>query len=171
VNEATHETWLPVPEWEGLYEVSNLGRVRSLPRRGTHGRILRPGSDLAGCRRVVLSRRSSGQVNQKVALLVVLAFHCPKPFPKAVVRHLDGDNRNDTPGNLRWGTQSENMFDEVRHGTHANASKTCCPKCGGPYSVRDGKNGPRRYCPPCRSARTREASRRFYLRMKAARAA
>lgn len=51
----------------------------------------------------------------KRSVLVCLAFHGPKPFAKAEVRHLDDVKRNDVPGNLAWGTRSENAKDAYRN--------------------------------------------------------
>jgi hypothetical protein len=45
----------------------------------------------------------------RVAVLVCEAFHGGKPFPKAVVMHLDEDSRNNRPANLEWGTQKQNL--------------------------------------------------------------
>lgn len=45
----------------------------------------------------------------KVHILVCEAFNGPKPFPKAVVMHDDEDGSNNVPGNLKWGTQKENL--------------------------------------------------------------
>jgi HNH endonuclease len=47
--------------------------------------------------------------NIDVHVAVALAFHGPRPFPKAEVLHLDHDETNNTPNNLRWGTRSENL--------------------------------------------------------------
>ncbi len=46
---------------------------------------------------------------KKVHRLVCLAFHGPKPFPEAVVIHIDEDAHNNRADNLRWGTQKENL--------------------------------------------------------------
>lgn len=45
----------------------------------------------------------------KVARLVCEAFKGPPPFPRAGTLHLDEDSRNNRPGNLKWGTQRENL--------------------------------------------------------------
>ena len=45
-----------------------------------------------------------------------------------VVRHLDGDKENNRAENLAWGTDSENMIDQVRHGNHLHARKAHCPR-------------------------------------------
>lgn len=109
--------------------------------------------------------------SRKVATLVAEAFIGPRP-PGTVVRHDDGDHTNDAASNLIYGTVAENVKDTVRHGTHKNTRKTCCPKCGGPYSIRFLKDGrARRYCQPCRSAVMRKASQKYWAKVKAERQA
>ncbi len=47
--------------------------------------------------------------------LVCEAWHGPPPNEESIVLHLDGDPQNNTPQNLRWGTQQENAEDRERH--------------------------------------------------------
>lgn len=51
--------------------------------------------------------------------LLAETFVSPSPFPKACVRHLDGNPYNNAIDNLAWGTYLENENDKRRHGTHA----------------------------------------------------
>lgn len=62
-------------------------------------------------RHVMLRRFGDGprQQPRKVHQLVCEAFHGPKPFPDAVVIHLDENALNNRPENLKWGTQKENL--------------------------------------------------------------
>jgi len=134
------ETWKPVPAWEGYYEVGDHGYVRSLPRwvngrggsrRLVPGRILRPSySNTGGYPMVNLSlgeRREGRYVHD-----LVMRGHVGEPPEGQEVRHLDGDERNaalrDADGNPRliYGTHSENQFDQVRHGTHAEGRRDYC---------------------------------------------
>lgn len=136
------ELWRPVPEWEGKYEVSNLGQVRSLDRtfirRGDkrpqtrRGRVLRPmwTTAASGARygSVRFTDASAGRDEvHRVAALVCTVFHGPRP-DGLVCRHLDGDSTNNAADNLAWGTPSENTHDSVRHGTHPWARRTHCPQ-------------------------------------------
>lgn len=153
--------WRPVVGHEGLYEVSSTGQVRSVPRRGTRGKILKP---------QVRKQRDAGHLLLKVYRngvqktvtvhqLVAAAFLGPCPDGMQV-RHLDGDPSNNAVSNLAYGTSSENRLDSVRHGTHNNARKITC-KHGHPF---DGHNGRSRTCSTCRK---RTANAYYHRRKKA----
>jgi hypothetical protein len=105
------ERWLPIPGYEGLYEVSDMGRVRSF-RRGAGGRMLRPGRMPAGHMSVALGRGNS----QCVHKLVLLAFVGPAP-DRHECRHLNGVPADNRLENLKWGTRGENIRDAIAHGT------------------------------------------------------
>jgi transcriptional regulator of met regulon len=117
------EQWLPIAEYVGVYEVSSLGRVRSLTRivqgkwpRRIPTKILRLTKHNKGYRCVTLYR--DGRPNkQLVHHLVLEAFVGPRP-PDKEGCHGDRDRTHNDVENLRWGTRSDNMQDAVRHGTH-----------------------------------------------------
>jgi hypothetical protein len=126
------ETWVPIPEFEGLYEASTLGRIRSLPRidnRGgpRRGRVLKPQPcGRRGHRAVSLSK--NGVVTyDAVHRIIMRAFVGPRPAGMET-RHLNGDPADNRLVNLKYGTPSENALDRVRHGTHPMASKTHCKR-------------------------------------------
>lgn len=121
------EIWKDVVGYEGYYQVSDMGRVRSLPRivksRNRWGEVsLRwPGKLLTllsirgGYKKVLLSK--DGKVaNKVVSSLVMEAFIGPRPKGLFVL-HGDGDPENNRVSNLRYGTQKENMMDSILHGT------------------------------------------------------
>lgn len=126
----TDEEWRPIIGWEGLYEVSDLGRVRGVPRSqvrlGKTGKpttfrygykLLSPGKKDTGYLLVVLSDMTNNR--QKVAgvhRLVCEAFHGPRPDWDYEVAHGDHDKRNNSAANLRWATHRENIQDSVRDG-------------------------------------------------------
>lgn len=121
---------------EGSYEVSSLGRVRSVPRivhrqdgkpLPVKARVLKTWTDSKG---YVISTIKGPQ--RKVHRLVCEAFHGPPPPGKDQVRHLDGDPSNNHPANLRWGTAKENYSDIISMGRNWNQQKTSCPR-GHPY--------------------------------------
>lgn len=61
------------------------------------------------------------QICKRVCVLVLLTYKGPKPFPKAVCRHLDGVKDNNTDTNLEWSTVTQNNRDTVLHGRHFTA--------------------------------------------------
>jgi len=105
------ETWKVIPGYEGLYEVSDQGNVKTF-RRGANGRLLKPGRMPRGHLSVALGRGNS----QCVHKLVLLAFVGPAP-DKHECCHNNGNPADNRLENLRWGTRSENIRDAVRHGT------------------------------------------------------
>lgn len=119
------ERWLPVADYEDLYLVSTLGRVRSLPRNTTSGRIMRLVPDKHSYPYVTLTKNGV-QVRRAVAILVARAFIGPCPEGKEV-RHKDGHPPNCRASNLHYGTHRENMLDKRDHGTDPNTAKTHCP--------------------------------------------
>ncbi|WP_433708684.1 NUMOD4 motif-containing HNH endonuclease [Paenibacillus illinoisensis] len=109
------EEWLPVLNYEGLYEVSNLGRVKRLRSSDTSKeKVLKPQIQRDGYQRVTLSKR--GQ-KKRLAIhrLVAIAF-IPNPENKEQVNHLDADKLNNNLTNLHWATRKENMAHAITHG-------------------------------------------------------
>lgn len=103
--------WKDIPKYEGKYQVSNFGDVRSYCRSNTP-KILKPGRMPQGHLSVALGRGNSRCVHE----LVLLAFVGEKPH-KHECRHLNGNPADNRLENLAWGTRSENIKDAVAHGT------------------------------------------------------
>lgn len=164
---ATQEEWRPVVGYEGRYDVSNLGRVRSVDREvlTRWGPRLRKGKILAasinqrtGYRVATLSDKQSGRklYYALVHRLVLEAFVGPCP-PGMECCHGDLDRSNAALSNLRWDTRSANTIDAVNHQTNHNARKTHCPN-GHPYDQtykRPDGQGVGRLCSECKNARRR----------------
>ena len=120
-----NEQWQPILGYEGLYEVSDSGRVRSLDRivragsrwgphlRRQPGKVLRPGSQTSGHLLVQLSRDGVSSAH-RVHRLVLEAFIGPCPEGMECC-HDDGIPTNNDISNLRWGTKKSNFMDRVRH--------------------------------------------------------
>lgn len=102
---ATGMMWLPLPADPFLF-VSEDGEVVSLHKSG---RILK--ASLSGEYQGV---KVAG-VTRHIHRLVCETFHGPRHV--MVVRHLDGDRKNNRLSNLAWGTPLENSEDQARHGT------------------------------------------------------
>jgi hypothetical protein len=133
------ERWLPVPGWEGSYEVSDLGRVRSVTRRVAvtlpHGR--------PRCRGGVTWRTYQGKLlvpwysngyplvtltrgkavaKTRVGVLVLRAFR-GDPEPGQEVRHGPGGKADSRLVNLCWGTRKENFADRLLYGEGARGER------------------------------------------------
>ncbi len=129
--------WKAIPGYEGLYEVSDDGQVRSVERYVRMGRgegylrLIKSSmrslqTDPNGYMRVTFKRDGVTR-NHLVHHLVLEAFDRPKPAGMEC-RHLNGQPGDNRLENLRWGTSSENSFDVVRHGHHHGAVKTHCKR-------------------------------------------
>ena len=103
------ERWLPVPDFEDDYEVSDHGRVRrSRGARGVvAGRFLRPASSRGGYPQVVLYCDGHGK-RGPVHRLVAAAFIGPAPTPRHQVNHKNGIKSDNRLANLEWVTCQEN---------------------------------------------------------------
>lgn len=162
---ADGERWLPVVGYEGLYEVSDQGRVRSLDRvdsvgRSLTGRVLRPALLGGQSKYWAIGLSRAGQTKQRaIHHLVAESFIGPRPDDATVVRHLDDDRSNNTPGNLAYGTHSDNRIDSVRNGTHWIAGRTHCARgheyVGGNLTYRSDRGNTYRVCESCRLARVK----------------
>ena len=106
------EEWRQIAGSEGRYEVSDLGRVRSLLyRRQPVTATLKFGDSGAGYQTVWLGRSRKAYVHH----LVLAAFvgECPEGME---CRHLNGNRSDNRLGNLAWGTKAQNGRDKVDHG-------------------------------------------------------
>jgi hypothetical protein len=126
------ERWKPVVGYEGIYEVSDFGNVRSLDRVMTYpggrtyrwkGKVLSPGK--TGDRLTVALGNGTAK-SHYVHELVLTAFVGPCP-PDEEGCHNNGNGTYNALTNLRWDTRSENTFDCVRHGTHHAKNREACP--------------------------------------------
>lgn len=118
-----NEEWRAIPEFEGFYEVSNLGRVRSVDRTVTRsdgrvlhykGRIIKQSTDTVGRPQVVLCKGGKRYTKQS-HVLVALAFIGERPENYHVC-HIDGDYTNNKLSNIRYDTVSQNSIDNYRYG-------------------------------------------------------
>ena len=132
---AAVENWLPVVGYEGFYEVSNLGNVRSVDREFVNarghkrlwpGKAIKPMVGTNGYPSVGLKK--IGTVKRcNVHSLVMAAFVGGRPHGMDIL-HKDGCKTNPKLDNLRYGTKSENGLDAVRHGHHPKTKRTHCPR-------------------------------------------
>jgi hypothetical protein len=124
------EIWKAIPEYEGLYEASSDGRIRSVDRvvktfsaRGNRAANLhRKGKVLAlnvgphGYLLACLSKDGAAKT-RRVNVLVCAAFHGPRPTDDLQACHNNGNKNDNRAANLRWDTAKANQADRVQHGT------------------------------------------------------
>lgn len=127
------EIWKPVVGWEGHYEVSDAGRVRSLDvdRLDKNGRAWRKKGSIHGQHAkpngyIYVNLKSSPRKKRRyVHQLVLESFVGPRPDGHEAC-HDNGDRSDNRLENLRWDTISENRLDIGRMGRHNEGSKTHC---------------------------------------------
>lgn len=101
------EIWKPVPGFEGLYEVSNLGRLKSY-KQDPRGKILNLTNAKGDYLRVVLQGIGKQRKSTSVHRLVAEAF-IPNESGLPEVNHKDGNRQNNKAENLEWCTTAENI--------------------------------------------------------------
>lgn len=106
------EIWKDIPGYEGKYQVSDLGRVKSVPGGKRAGQMLHPGKSSNGYLTVALYKDGRA-VSHLVQDLVLAAFIGPKP-PGQCTRHKDDVRTHNELSNLCYGTQAENYRDVYR---------------------------------------------------------
>lgn len=126
------EEWKPVTGFEGEYEVSSTGGVRSITRkvrskggsfRTVPGQVLKQWT-VNGYLRVNLNQR--GVLTQTPVHRLVAEEFVPNPENLPVVRHLNDVKTDNRVENLAWGTASDNENDKVRNGGNHESNKTHC---------------------------------------------
>ena len=126
------EIWKPIKDFEGLYEVSNFGRVKSLNfHRENRPCILRQKKTKDGYLETALFKDGNAKFI-RTHRIVAQAF-CENPHNKLEVNHIDGNKHNNRADNLEWVTSSENQkhaykigLQGVSGGAISNRKKVKC---------------------------------------------
>lgn len=101
------EIWEDVRGYEGLYQVSNFGNVKSLNYNKTkQEKILKPKTSSAY--NIVCLCKNGNNKYCSIHRLVANAF-IPNPYSYSDINHIDGNKRNNSVKNLEWVSRSENM--------------------------------------------------------------
>lgn len=112
------EEWKPISGFEGLYSISNKGRLKSY-KVYPEGKVMKLTNKTGDYLRVVLQGRGKERKSISVHRLVAAHF-IPNPSDFPVVNHLDGNRQNNDVSNLEWCTPSQNM----RHAVERNPKMT-----------------------------------------------
>lgn len=113
-----NETWKDIQNYEGLYQVSNLGNVKNYK-----GLIMKQKPSKDGYVRILLCKNGKYK-SFYVHILVAKAF-IDNPNNKSEVNHIDGNKANNTSSNLEWVSRLENHFHAVKMNL-----KPACPTIG-----------------------------------------
>ena len=123
------EVFVPIANYEGIYEISNLGRVKSLARLSASGaslapKILKTSANGAGYLSVSLYK-GEGKWTTRVHCLVAAAFVENKnPAKFNIINHLDGNKLNPASANLEWNDHSGNSLHSYASGLSSNQGIT-----------------------------------------------
>jgi len=118
------EHWLPIPGWEGLYEVSDAGKIRSVDRIVANGanttRFIRGRILALTCRDGYMTATLKRQKRQQriyVNRVMLLAFKPRADSSELLACHDNGNRADNRLANLRWDDHSGNAADTALHGT------------------------------------------------------
>lgn len=124
------EMWKDIKGFEGMYQISNKGRVRSLDRAVKQrndsiqikkGKVLVQTKNHKGYYLVGLNKNNKKYM-KSVHRLVALAF-IQNPEKKPQVNHIDGNKKNNDSSNLEWVTASENITHAIKTGLFTHCLK------------------------------------------------
>lgn len=113
------EVWKDIEGYEGIYQVSNTGRVRSLDRlnsigQNRKGKILKEKVHTNGYHFVTLYKNKTRR--EKLIHRIVAETFLENKGNKRVVNHIDGVKTNNNVSNLEWATHKENSVHAVKTG-------------------------------------------------------
>lgn len=135
------EVWKDIKDYEGYYQVSNLGNIKSLDRYVDHycrfngkitpmlrkGRPRKIGSSPNGYSVICLRKLGNHPSHRSVHRVVCEAF-IPNPSNLPQINHIDGNKKNNIVSNLEWCTPSENQFHAIRNGLTSSKIGESAPR-------------------------------------------
>ena len=158
------EVWKPIPEYEGIYEVSNMGRVRSITRRIfcnngksyiQNGQIIKPCLQTNGY--LFVGLHNKGIMKQyRIHRLVAEAF-LTNSDNKLEVNHIDRNKTNNKSVNLEWVDHKENMAHGKSTTLHINKKIAWNKK----LTIKEARKIRKEYLPNDRKYSTRALARKY----------
>lgn len=131
------EIWKDIIGYEGLYQVSDLGRVKSL--KFGKEKILKP--QLCNCKYLVVGMYTKNRFSTKTIHRMVAMAFIDNPEQKPQVDHINGDRTDNRANNLRWVTRLENVRNPITINRIRNAvTATNKKKIGKPFSDEHRRN-------------------------------
>ena len=124
------EIWKDIEGYEGLYQISSLGKVKSLPKitfnaKGqykTKERILKYGKNQYGYFQISLWK--DGKRKNKPIHKLIATMFIPNPKKYKIINHIDGNKQNNNIQNLEWCTQKHNVKEAYRLGLTSKRYKS-----------------------------------------------
>lgn len=126
------EIWKPITGYEGIYEVSNTGDIRTCEGKTTytekHGvrhwkqRVLKQKTDRYGYKRVCLYK--NGKPKDFLVHRLVADMFCEKSKDKIIINHIDCDPANNNATNLEWCDYRHNLMHAFKNGLNNSPNKT-----------------------------------------------
>ena len=122
------ESWVDIPDYIGLYQVSDAGRVRVHPQSSRKKGPSSPSkiltlADRKGYLVATLMDLNGKRKGTTINRLVAIAFHGNPPTTAHQAAHLDGNRKNNLPSNICWATSKENHSHRVLHKTDAKGTR------------------------------------------------
>lgn len=93
-------SFIPLKDYEGIYEIATCGKINSVPRNGTRGGII--GNYIGSTGHVEVCLRANGKQKVKKVHRLVAEHFVDNPDNLPCVKHIDGDRLNNCASNLKW---------------------------------------------------------------------